>query len=61
MSETDFTSSQAPSMFLDEIERNLLERDKTVLKYGEEIIELDESGEFREPPKRRPGSYLIDV
>lgn len=57
----DSFSFQGPSMFLDEIDGRLLDRNEITSKYGDSIIELDDAGEFKDPPKRRPGSYLIDV
>lgn len=57
----DSMSLQAPSMFLDEIDSKLLERQGTTSKYDDSIIEIDDSGEFKNAPKRRQGSYLIDI
>lgn len=57
----DAFSLQGPSMFLDEIQSELLEKQEINSKYEESVIELDDSGEFKNIPKRKPGNYLIDI
>ncbi len=57
----DSMSIQGPSMFLDEIDRDLLERYEIETMRNEKIIELDEYGDIKHLSKRKPGSYLIDV
>ncbi len=54
-------SSFGASMFLDEIDGEFLEKNEIISKYGDSIIEMDDSGEFKDIPKRKPGSYLIDI
>lgn len=60
ISGSDFLTPGAPSMFLDEINRDLLDRHEVASKYGERIIELDDDGEFKNETKKKPRSYLKD-
>ncbi len=54
-------ASFGSSMFLDEIDRDLLARRETSFGGGEEIIELGGDGEFKESAKKKPRSYLRDI
>lgn len=54
----DSISLQSPSMFLDEISVDLLERQETASRYSEHIIEIDEDGNFKANNRKRPKSYL---
>lgn len=57
----DSFAMQSPSMFLDEVDHDLLQKQAMASAYSDDFIELDNVGEIKDISKKKPRSYLIDV